>query len=121
MQESHVTEELLGQLAKAVSAVQLISEGDKVEKLSKDFYWYSPVLKRLLEEKRAEVIVLVDSVESLKAVVSACYQAAVPITLRGGGTGNYGQCVPLYGGVVIDLSPLNRFSVSDQGVLCAFD
>ncbi len=28
-----------------------------VERLSKDFYWYSPVLKKRLEDKRAEVVV----------------------------------------------------------------
>ena len=31
-----------------------------------------------------------------------------PLTVRGGGTGNYGQCVPLHGGVTLDISALNQ-------------
>ena len=84
-----------------------IFRGEDTEKYSKDFYWYSPVLKKELADKRADVALLIRSIDELRQVVSLLYKARVPITLRGGGTGNYGQLIPLYGGAVLDLSGMN--------------
>ena len=92
------------------------TEPEKVDKLSKDFYWYSPVLKPLLENKTAGVAVIPQDLKQLKATVAVCCQNRLPITIRGGGTGNYGQCVPLHGGVVIDVSSLDRIISVDGGV-----
>ncbi|MBI3710206.1 MAG: FAD-binding oxidoreductase, partial [Proteobacteria bacterium] len=39
----------------------------------------------------------------------------VPVTVRGAGTGNYGQAMPLNGGVVLDLSKLNRIKSIEPG------
>ena len=39
---------------------------------------------------------------------AACAQQGLPITVRGSGTGNYGQCMPLHGGVILDLSAYNQ-------------
>ena len=75
---------------------------------SKDYYWYSPILAERLAGLTADLVVVPrdqDEVARAAAVV-ACHR--VPITLRGGGTGNYGQCVPLAGGVVMDLTRLDR-------------
>lgn len=97
-----------------VGADQVIDSGEALETLSKDFYWYSPVLRRQLDDKRADLIVRPGTVEELARVISASCRARLPIVPRGSGTGNYGQCVPLYGGVVLDLSRLDRIhSVSD--------
>src|SRR5208283_1187968 len=51
------------------------------------------------------------------AVLRRCFAARVPITARGGGTGNYGQAMPLHGGVVLDLSALNAIHAVADGVL----
>jgi len=106
-----VTPEALSDL-KAVLPEDQIIVGEKTDKYSKDFYWYSPVLKALLEDKQAEVALLVKSKEELKAAISVLYKYGVPVTIRGGGSGNYGQLVPLYGGAVIDMTGMNTiFSV----------
>jgi FAD/FMN-containing dehydrogenase len=46
-------------------------------------------------------------------VAGACARHQVPLTVRGAGTGNYGQCVPLAGGLVLDLSGLKRLRAVD--------
>jgi FAD/FMN-containing dehydrogenase len=108
---------LLAELRELVGPANVIDQGDSLETLSKDFYWYSPVLKRQLDDKRADLAVRPGSVDELRAVLVACARARVPVVPRGGGTGNYGQCIPLYGGVVIDLSRLDKFEITSDGVL----
>ena len=41
-------------------------------------------------------------------IAAACARHRVPLTVRGGGTGNYGQAVPLAGGVVLDMARLDQ-------------
>jgi FAD/FMN-containing dehydrogenase len=110
------TDGLKSELRALVGADNLIDAGEALEALSKDFYWYSPVLRRQLDEKRADMAARPGSMEELRAVVAACCRARVPVVPRGAGTGNYGQCVPLYGGVVIDFSRLDRILSLDGGV-----
>jgi FAD/FMN-containing dehydrogenase len=75
---------------------------------SKDFHWYSPILTPILAGCLADVVVRPHSVDELRTVVSAAVKRRLPITLRGGGTGNYGQAVPLKGGIVLEMTRLTR-------------
>ncbi len=79
-----------------------------VERLSKDFYWYSPVLKRQLEGKAGDIVVQPINEQEVLAIARYARQHNVPITVRGAGTGNYGQCIPLAGGIVLDLSLMDQ-------------
>jgi len=78
------------------------------ESRSKDYYWYSPILKELLDGCIADLVVVPESEADVMRVAAAIARHRLPLTLRGGGTGNYGQCVPLRAGVVMDLTRLNR-------------
>ena len=91
-----------------VSGLRLVSSGAELERLSHDRFDYSPVLAPLLRGKRAQLIVQATTTDQVLRVAKACARHAVALTVRGAGTGNYGQCVPLAGGVVLDLSGLNR-------------
>jgi hypothetical protein len=107
-----------GQLAaveKELSAAGLpmLGPGPELERLSRDFFDYSPVLTPLLAGRLAQRVVKVDSTRQVRLVAAACSRHRVPLTVRGAGTGNYGQCVPLAGGVVVDLSGLNRLREFD--------
>ena len=78
-----------------------------VQAKSRDFFWYSPILKELLADRIGDVIVTPRSEADVVAVARLCAAYGVPLTTRGGGTGNYGQAVPLAGGVVLDMVRMN--------------
>ena len=78
-----------------------------LELLSRDFYDFSPVLERQFAQRRAQLGVRAGHLDQVRLVAAACAQAGIPLTVRGAGTGNYGQCVPLMGGVVLELTALN--------------
>ena len=78
-----------------------------VKQKSRDFYWYSPILKRQLEHVTADIIVSPVSEAEVLATLAAAHELGIPVTPRGTGTGNYGQAMPLSGGIVLDLSGLN--------------
>ena len=48
------------------------------------------------------------STEEVAAVMKICYDNNIPVTPRGAGTGLAGGAVPLFGGVLMDLSRMNR-------------
>ncbi|AEH88255.1 MULTISPECIES: FAD-binding oxidoreductase [Mesorhizobium] len=79
-----------------------------VQQKSRDFYWYSPVLKRQLDHVTGDLIVTPKNEAELIRVLAACHRHGVPVTPRGSGTGNYGQAMPLSGGVVLNLAEMNE-------------
>lgn len=96
------------EMAELVGPERLLLGFEQVDKLSKDYYWYSPVLEPLLRDKRAEAVVVPESEEQVAQVLAFAWREGIPVTTRGAGTGNYGQAVPLEGGIVLDLSGLDR-------------
>ena len=75
---------------------------------SRDFYWFSPVLKRVLEGTLGDLVVSPRNEADVMRVAAAAAKHRVPLTIRGGGTGNYGQCMPVQGGIVIDMGALSE-------------
>ncbi|MEP6789794.1 MAG: FAD-binding oxidoreductase [Ramlibacter sp.] len=86
-----------------------VTDEGRIARLSQDFNWYSPVLKRQLEGKRAAAVARPRNEQEIRQLVGLCARLRVPITVRGSGTGNYGQAVPLQGGVLLDMSGYNTF------------
>ncbi len=89
----------------------------QVKRLSKDFHWFSPLLNQKLADKKADIAVKPRSEQELKDLVSECVELGLPLTVRGGGTGNYGQAVPLHGGVVVDMTRYKQVLSVEQGVV----
>jgi len=99
----------LEQLLHALPDLDWVTDESRVARLSQDFSWFSPVLKRQLAGKTAEAAVRPRTEDEIVRIVAACARHCVPITIRGTGTGNYGQAVPLHGGVVLDMSGYKGF------------
>ncbi|MEL7133197.1 MAG: FAD-binding oxidoreductase [Pseudomonadota bacterium] len=90
--------------AKAALAHLDIEEKEaSVRAASRDFFWYSPVLKDRLDHVVADFVVRPRTEGEIIEVLKVCYQHDVPVTTRGAGTGNYGQAMPLEGGCVMHL------------------
>jgi len=97
--------------------VPVITEVTVVRRRSRDFFWYSPILNAELNGKSADVIVAPRDEADVIRTAAACARHRVPLTPRGGGTGNYGQAVPLEGGVLLDLTALTAIEWVKPGLV----
>ena len=57
---------------------------------------------------KASALVFVRSTEEVSAVMKYAYARNIPVTPRGAGTNLVGSTVPLDGGIILDLSQMNR-------------
>lgn len=105
----------LDALRRDIEGIKVEDNDRIVQQKSRDFYWYSPVLKRQLDHVTADVVVSPANEAELVRVLKACYRHGVPVTPRGTGTGNYGQAMPLSGGVVLSLSDMNDIRLIAPG------
>jgi FAD/FMN-containing dehydrogenase len=101
---------LTDDLTAKIPAERFITDPGTLDRLSKDYFWYSPVLDRQLKDKCADIAIIPKSVEEVQLLMAHAYAQDLPVTLRGAGTGNYGQAVPLYGGLLLDLSGLDHIN-----------
>ena len=92
-----------------VKNLEIIENKSDVKRLSKDFYNYSPILTEKLEGCIADLVVRPSDHDAVKKVAEICWEFSIPLTLRGSGTGNYGQAVPLFKGVVMQMNHFNKF------------
>ena len=98
----------LAALTQALSDLPMSTEPGERQRAGSDYHWYSPRLTQSLQGRWPDLVVRPRSSDEVRRVAGACARHRVPLTVRGGGTGNYGQCVPLFGGVTLDITGLNR-------------
>lgn len=92
--------------AARLAPVEVIDEPVLVKKRSRDFFWYSPLLDQRLKACFGDLVARPKTRAELAQCLSVAAAARVPVTLRGGGTGNYGQSVPMEGGLIIDTTAM---------------
>ncbi len=86
--------------------VPVIRDPILIRRRSRDFFWYSPILAEQLKEVSADIVVKPRNEADVVRTVSACARLRIPVTARAGGTGNYGQAMPLAGGVLLDTTDM---------------
>ncbi|MEM9198333.1 MAG: FAD-binding oxidoreductase, partial [Pseudomonadota bacterium] len=99
----------------ALAHLELDENPASLKAKSRDFFWYSPVLKARLDHVMADFAVAPRDEAELIEVLRVCYAHDVPVTTRGAGTGNYGQAMPLAGGCILHLKNLNRVKAITPG------
>lgn len=102
------TAELEADLSPMLGERGVLSDERSLTTFSRDAFYYSPVLREVLADKRADIIAAPKSLDELRELVRYACARSLPLTMRGSGTGNYGQCVPLEGGIVVSTHRLNR-------------
>ncbi len=97
----------LEDIEQELCGIETITDAALLEKLSLDYYHFSPILEQQLKLKRADLVVRPKNESEVLRIAKVSVERRIPLTLRGSGTGNYGQCIPLNGGIVLDTGNLN--------------
>ncbi|MBQ9165765.1 MAG: FAD-binding oxidoreductase, partial [Oscillospiraceae bacterium] len=79
--------------------------------------YLSDALGRLHGE--AEALVFPVSTEEVSGVLRYAHENRIPVTPRGAGTNLVGSTVPIQGGIVLDLSRMNRILELDKDTMTA--
>ncbi|MGF1647464.1 MAG: FAD-binding oxidoreductase [Kineosporiaceae bacterium] len=82
---------------------------------STDWAHLSPVLAARLPAGTADLVAHPGDPAELAATVALAHRHRVPVTVRGKGTGNYGQSIPLRDGLVVDTGRCDRVRTVGEG------
>ncbi len=89
-----------------IAGIPFVDDPATVRLRSRDRFAVSPMLRKILKDKQADIIVTPRDRQDLRRVIVAAVAHRIPITPRGGGTANFGQSVPLEGGILLNLTEL---------------
>ncbi|MCH8876170.1 MAG: FAD-binding oxidoreductase [Chloroflexi bacterium] len=104
------TRPYLDELASIVGPEHLILNSSEIQKSLRDNSWLSPLLTEHIDQLkmdtgrtlRIDAVVSPNDVDQLRSVIALAVRHDIPMTARGGGTSNFGQTIPLEGGLIID-------------------
>ncbi|WP_207453657.1 FAD-binding oxidoreductase [Herbiconiux sp. SYSU D00978] len=110
---------LEAELVELLGARSVSSDPRIRERASVDGARMSPILTERLPLGLADLVAYPASAEEIAAAVAAAVRHGIPVTPRGKGTGNYGQAIPMRGGLVLDLSRAKAVVAIEEGVITA--
>lgn len=110
---------LLAELAETLGPANVTGDLEARRRASVDGASMSPILSEQLPLGLPDVVAFPASAEEIAATVAVAARHRVPITTRGRGTGNYGQAIPLRGGVVLDTTRARAVTELREGQITA--
>ena len=110
---------LQDELVALLGADSVASDLATRRRASTDAATLAPIICEQLPLGLADLVVSPRDPEQIAAVLAACYRHDVPVTPRGKGTGNYGQGIPMRGGVVLDTRRANAIAGVAGGLIRA--
>jgi FAD/FMN-containing dehydrogenase len=102
-------------IAADLAPVEVIDDPVTIKKRSRDFFWYSPILNAELRRSFGDLVARPKTREELAHCLAVAHAHSFPVTIRGGGTGNYGQAVPLHGGLIVETTAMKRILEIGEG------
>ena len=101
-----VTSELIEQFKKIVPGKVYVN-GD----INKDYFHDE---MPIYGKGEPDVVIEATTTEDIAKIVKLCYENSIPVIPRGAGTGLTGAAVAIYGGVMIDMSKMNKILEYDM-------
>ncbi|CAN5325642.1 FAD-binding oxidoreductase [soil metagenome] len=110
---------LAEELRELLGPENVSAAADTLRRVSVDEATMSPILRPRIPSRTADLHATPPSAELIAETVGAAVRHGVPVTARGRGTGNYGQAIPLKGGLVLDTSRARAVLGLSDGTLVA--
>lgn len=114
-----LTPAIIDALVETVGSDRVSVDYDTREKLARDRYELSPILREELPLTVPDVVVWPSSTEDVVRLLRLAYENDISVTPRGVGTGNYGQAVAFERGIMIDFSRMRKVLEVGEGYLRA--
>ncbi|MBL0420884.1 FAD-binding oxidoreductase [Ramlibacter sp. AW1] len=100
--------------------VPVVTDPEQVRRRSRDMTaHFSPVMKQDALEHVADLVVRPRDKADVLRVAAAAASARMPLLMRGAGTCNFGQGIPLHGGALVDMTALKRVLWTRPGAVRA--
>jgi alkyldihydroxyacetonephosphate synthase len=112
---TYVLDELVRDLDEAVGGGRLVSDFERLEAYTADTYWKALAARAGgAPLGRPDLVVVAASDEEVAATLRVANRHGVPVVPWGGGSGSQGGAVPSEGGIVLDLTGLDRILEVDE-------